>query len=210
MLEPHGTAGKTSASAKQSVQPCSWTVDARSIRGDRSRLKVRASHSGFCSNPQYRVAEATAAGQRLSIGCRGCLFATRHMRLVDAAGESTHIPRRVLGAAVARSPDFSAGNCKMSVTMRDPCEEAGENEEREKEEAAAAGCFAGVTEAEEGSDVDSDSELETEGDPPAEGDRPVSLSWGFLRQEWRGQAGAEWIGDPCPAEQGARPFVGHP
>lgn len=89
--------------------------------------------------------------------------------MVDAAGESIHIPRRVLGDAEARSPDFSAGNCKMSITMRGPCEETGESEEREKEAAVAAGCFAGVPEAEEGSDVDSDSDPETEGDPPQRG-----------------------------------------
>nr|XP_035960231.1 leucine-rich repeat-containing protein 74B isoform X9 [Halichoerus grypus] len=51
----------------------------------------------------------------------------------------------------------------MGVTMRAPCKRSGEKEVQEEEVAAAAGRLAGAPEAEECSDVDSDSDREMEG-----------------------------------------------
>lgn len=99
----------------------------------------------------------------------------------------------------------------MGITKRGPCEKSGENEGREKEAAAAAGRFAGVPEAEKGSDVDSDSDLETEGDP-----RPVSSPWGVEGAGWgrvnrgplssragsaplRGTPSGQWEATPAPS-----------
>ncbi|KAF5923039.1 hypothetical protein HPG69_016505 [Diceros bicornis minor] len=49
----------------------------------------------------------------------------------------------------------------MGGTMRGPCERSGENKEQEEVAVAAAGRPAGVPEAEEGSDADSDSDMKT-------------------------------------------------
>lgn len=47
---------------------------------------------GFRSNQQHRVARATATGEERHYGLLRRLFAVRHMRLVNSAGGSAHIP----------------------------------------------------------------------------------------------------------------------
>ncbi|XP_047416398.1 tubulin alpha-3 chain-like isoform X2 [Sciurus carolinensis] len=65
------------------------------------------------------------------------------------------------GAALS-CPRLRAHLCKMVVPLRGPCERPGENKDLKEEAIAAAGCFAGIPEADSCSDADLDSDPETE------------------------------------------------
>lgn len=93
----------------------------------------------------------------------------------------------------------------MGITMRGPWETHGENEEQEKEAAAAAGRLAGLPEVEEALNVDSNSELKTEGDPK-HGETGFSLHPGDL-SGWDGGGRLGWSEQgPLTSRAGSTPL----